>query len=150
MYLKKVNGPRAVTLPDGTVMTRAGLRGGGQPPDDRLQAERDTVEHIELPIPEAEICERFEKLYTGAVNDVLRELCLPLQALPPNIVPLSLRLPSRGTDMTTRSASASSRAPGGRMASAARAARPSGPGRPPRGRRGSRGRSGYRSRRSRA
>lgn len=25
MYLKKVNGPRAVTLPDGTVMTRADL-----------------------------------------------------------------------------------------------------------------------------
>ena len=28
MYLKKVDGPRAVTLPDGTVMTRADL-----PPD---------------------------------------------------------------------------------------------------------------------
>lgn len=25
MYLKKINGPRAVTLPDGTVMTRADL-----------------------------------------------------------------------------------------------------------------------------
>lgn len=25
MYLKRVNGPRAVTLPDGTVMTRADL-----------------------------------------------------------------------------------------------------------------------------
>ncbi|NNE79499.1 MAG: DUF1153 domain-containing protein [Silicimonas sp.] len=25
MYLKKVNGPRAVTLPDGTIMTRADL-----------------------------------------------------------------------------------------------------------------------------
>lgn len=29
MYLKKVNGPRAVTLPDGSVMTRADL-----PPDE--------------------------------------------------------------------------------------------------------------------
>jgi hypothetical protein len=29
MYLRKVQGPRAVTLPDGTVMTRADL-----PPDD--------------------------------------------------------------------------------------------------------------------
>jgi transposase-like protein len=28
MYLKKVNGPRAVTLPDGSIMTRADL-----PPD---------------------------------------------------------------------------------------------------------------------
>ncbi len=29
MYLKKINGPRAVTLPDGSVMTRADL----PPPD---------------------------------------------------------------------------------------------------------------------
>lgn len=28
MYLKKVNGPRAVTLPDGSVMTRADLPDG--------------------------------------------------------------------------------------------------------------------------
>ena len=31
MYLKRVDGPRAVTLPDGTVMTRADL----PPPDTR-------------------------------------------------------------------------------------------------------------------
>ncbi len=31
MYLKKVEGPRAVTLPDGTIMTRADL----PPPDTR-------------------------------------------------------------------------------------------------------------------
>ncbi len=31
MYLKKVEGPRAITLPDGTVMTRADL----PPPDTR-------------------------------------------------------------------------------------------------------------------
>ncbi|WP_146585528.1 CtrA inhibitor SciP [Puniceibacterium confluentis] len=31
MYLKKIDGPRAVTLPDGTVMTRADL----PPPDTR-------------------------------------------------------------------------------------------------------------------
>jgi len=55
---------------------------------DRLQAERDTVEHIELPVSNEEICTRFEKLYTGAVNDVLREMCMPLQAFPPSIVPL--------------------------------------------------------------
>lgn len=29
MYLKKVDGPRAVTLPDGTVMTRADLPDAG-------------------------------------------------------------------------------------------------------------------------
>jgi hypothetical protein len=32
MYLKRVDGPRAVTLPDGTVMTRADL-----PPPDTLR-----------------------------------------------------------------------------------------------------------------
>lgn len=31
MYLRKLNGPRAVTLPDGTIMTRADL----PPPDTR-------------------------------------------------------------------------------------------------------------------
>jgi len=32
MYLKKVDGPRAVTLPDGTIMTRADL-----PPEDTFR-----------------------------------------------------------------------------------------------------------------
>jgi regulator of RNase E activity RraA len=54
----------------------------------KLQQMRDSVELIELSIPEAELCARFEKLYTGAVNDVLRELCLPNQGLPPQIMPL--------------------------------------------------------------
>jgi regulator of RNase E activity RraA len=55
---------------------------------DKLKEIRDTVEEFELSIPLEELCERFEKLYTGAVNDVLREMCLPNQALPSNIVPL--------------------------------------------------------------
>lgn len=54
----------------------------------KLQQIRDTVEHVELTIPEPELCARYEKLYSGAVNDVLRELCLPNQALPSGIVPL--------------------------------------------------------------
>ncbi len=55
---------------------------------DKLTRMRDSVEQVELSIPEAELCTRFEKLYTGAVNDVLREMCLPYQALPPEIAPL--------------------------------------------------------------
>jgi len=55
---------------------------------DRLQQMRDNVEQVELAIPEAELCARYEKLYSGAINDVLRELCLPNQALPTNIVAL--------------------------------------------------------------
>jgi len=55
---------------------------------DELKQIRDSVEEIELAIPLEELCERFEKLYTGAVNDVLREMCLPNQALLSSIVPL--------------------------------------------------------------
>jgi regulator of RNase E activity RraA len=55
---------------------------------DELTRIRDTVEQVDLPMPEAELCARYEKLYSGAVNDVLREMCLPEQALPPGIVPL--------------------------------------------------------------
>ena len=32
MFLKKIDGPRAVTLPDGTIMTRADLPVPGVPP----------------------------------------------------------------------------------------------------------------------
>lgn len=55
---------------------------------DKLQEMRDTVEQAELSIPLEELCKRFEKLYSGAVNDVLREMCLPNQGLPYSIVPL--------------------------------------------------------------
>jgi 4-hydroxy-4-methyl-2-oxoglutarate aldolase len=43
---------------------------------ENLIAEREGVSSAEFPIPEAELLARFEQLYTGAVNDVLREFCL--------------------------------------------------------------------------
>ncbi|WOO43610.1 RraA family protein [Rubellicoccus peritrichatus] len=55
---------------------------------DKLQQMRDTVEEVELSIPLEDLCKRFEKLYSGAVNDVLREMLLPNQALPSGIMPL--------------------------------------------------------------
>ena len=55
---------------------------------DKLRQMRDTVEQVDLGMPLDELCTRFERLYTGAVNDVLREMCLPNQGLPHNIVPL--------------------------------------------------------------
>jgi len=70
---------------------------------DRLQQERDTIDLCDLPITEREICERFEKLYTGAVNDVMRELCMPLQALPTAIVPLRDEMVVAGFAFTIRS-----------------------------------------------
>ena len=51
----------------------------------------EMLEHIpevSFPIPEKELLSRFEQLYTGAVNDVLREFCLINQALPGHILPL--------------------------------------------------------------
>ncbi len=55
---------------------------------DELARLREAPNDFPLEIPVAELCERFEQLYASAVNDVLRELCLPHQALPTEIVPL--------------------------------------------------------------
>ena len=70
---------------------------------DDLTRQRDTVEPVELSRPEEEIVTRYEKLYTGAVNDVLREMCLIDQALPPEIVPLKDEMVVAGFAFTIRS-----------------------------------------------
>ena len=41
-----------------------------------------------LPISEKELCDRYEKVYTGAVNDVLRDMGYLYQTLPSTILPL--------------------------------------------------------------
>lgn len=55
---------------------------------DKLIEMREGISKKEFPIPEKELLARFEELYTGAINDVLREFCLMNQALPNHIVPL--------------------------------------------------------------
>lgn len=55
---------------------------------EKLIATRENVVKVEFPIPDKEILSRFENMYTGAVNDVMREFCLLNQALPNHIVPL--------------------------------------------------------------
>jgi regulator of RNase E activity RraA len=65
---------------------------------------RDTVERIEFSLPEEEIIERYERLYTGAVNDVMREMCLNNQALPSGIMPLRDEMVVAGFAFTIRSA----------------------------------------------
>lgn len=55
---------------------------------EKLIAEREGISKATFPIPEKELLNRYEQLYTGAVNDVLREFCLLDQALPRRIVPL--------------------------------------------------------------
>lgn len=53
-----------------------------------LIASRESISNATFPIPDKELLYRFEQLYTGAVNDVLREFCLIEQALPGRILPL--------------------------------------------------------------
>ena len=55
---------------------------------EKLIQSREGISKLSFPIPEKELLKRFESLYTGAVNDVLREFCLLNQALPNHIKPL--------------------------------------------------------------
>jgi len=55
---------------------------------EKLIEDREGVSKKKFPIPEKEMLSRYEQLYTGAVNDVLREYTLLDQALPGHIVPL--------------------------------------------------------------
>lgn len=70
---------------------------------DRLREKLDKVDLQAFPISEKELCERYEKLYTGAVNDVLRELTYMDQTLPVNILPLKFEMAACGIAYTVRS-----------------------------------------------
>jgi regulator of RNase E activity RraA len=55
---------------------------------ERLIETQENISKKSFPISEKELLKRFEDLYTGAVNDVLREFCYIEQALPGRIKPL--------------------------------------------------------------
>ncbi|RUT67985.1 RraA family protein [Flavobacterium cupreum] len=55
---------------------------------DKLIEMRENVSKAMFPISDNELLNRFQELYTGAINDVLREFCLMNQALPNHIIPL--------------------------------------------------------------
>lgn len=57
-----------------------------------------------LRIPAADLCRRFEALYTGAVNDVLRARGLVYQTLPPSILPLKDDMVVAGIAFTVKGA----------------------------------------------
>ena len=44
-----------------------------------------------FPVPVKELLARYEQLYTGAINDVLREFCLLDQALPGYLTAVATR-----------------------------------------------------------
>ena len=71
---------------------------------DKLIAKRQHIPTNDFPIPTKELCERFEKLYTGCVNDVMRELTLLDQNLPHEIMPLRDEMVVCGEAFTVKSA----------------------------------------------
>lgn len=66
--------------------------------------EREYISTAGFPIPDNELLNRFEQLYTGAVNDVLREFCLINQTMPNRIVPLREYRTIAGFAFTVKSA----------------------------------------------
>jgi 4-hydroxy-4-methyl-2-oxoglutarate aldolase len=70
---------------------------------ERLIADREGVSTKPFPAPIEEMLARYEKLYTGAINDVLREFCLLQQALPYDIVPLRNQDTVAGIAFTVKS-----------------------------------------------
>lgn len=71
---------------------------------DALIADREHVADVTFPVPDAELLARFERLYTGSVNDVLREFCYLNQALPGHILPLREYETVAGFAFTVKSA----------------------------------------------
>ena len=52
---------------------------------EKLIGTQEYISDKKFPVSDKELLKRFENLYTGAVNDVLREFCLLEQALPGRI-----------------------------------------------------------------
>lgn len=71
---------------------------------EKLIEERESISEAVFPVSDKELLYRFEKLYTGAVNDVLREFCLLEQALPGHIIPLREYRTVAGFAFTVKSA----------------------------------------------
>ncbi len=66
--------------------------------------EREYISIKKFPITDDELLNRFEQLYTGAVNDVLREFCFINQTMPNRIMPLREYRTIAGFAFTVKSA----------------------------------------------
>lgn len=71
---------------------------------EKLIESREGISEAVFPISDKELLYRYEKLYTGAVNDVLHEFCLLEQALPGHIIPLREYTAVAGFAFTVKSA----------------------------------------------
>lgn len=69
-----------------------------------LIADREQVPEVTFPISSAEMLTRYESLYTGSVNDVMREFLLLDQALPSHLLPLREYQTVAGFAFTVKSA----------------------------------------------
>jgi regulator of RNase E activity RraA len=70
---------------------------------EKLIETQERTSTVEFPVPVKEICDRYEKLYSGAINDVLREFVLMDQALPTSIMPLREEMKIAGIAFTIKS-----------------------------------------------
>ncbi len=71
---------------------------------DKLIAVRQRIPQGDFPVPVAELCKRYERLYTGCINDVMREMCLLDRNLPSSIMPLRDNMTVCGEAFTVKSA----------------------------------------------
>jgi regulator of RNase E activity RraA len=71
---------------------------------DKLIQSREGISIKKFPVSDKELLQRYEQLYTGAVNDVMREFCLLDQALPGRIKPLREYTAVAGFAFTVKSA----------------------------------------------
>ncbi len=68
----------------------------------KLKEARQLGPPVEFPIPVKELCDRYEALFTAAVNDVLRERNMLNQTLPNNIMPLRDEMKVAGLAFTVK------------------------------------------------
>lgn len=68
----------------------------------KVYESRDVTKIAELPISTKEICDRYEKVSTAMVNDVLREMNILYQTLPNNILPLRDNMKVAGIAFTLK------------------------------------------------
>lgn len=69
---------------------------------DNLIKSRQVGEAEKFPISDSEICQRYEKVTTAMVNDVLREMGYLYQTLPTNILPLKPEMKVAGIAFTIK------------------------------------------------
>ena len=93
-----------MTTPTSNADTGALQREAAMMKLERFIAERELIDDVALSIPGDELLARYERLYTGAISDVLREHCLTEQTLPNALAPLHPNKTVAGFAFTVKSA----------------------------------------------